>query len=184
MIAEYIRSSSLNLSNLIVVELDHRSPLRILLDNARSYTRTFFSTRVLLGAIREDGSRCEDITKLTFNDSSIDILISSDVLEHVSDIQSAILETKRVLRAGGFHLFTVPPKSKTVQRAKVIEDKIVHILEPEYHLDPLDQSGILVYWDFGLDAVELFKAGGLDLRIVDGPRGIDNRLLWKAEKPL
>lgn len=180
MMAEYLRT--LNLKDLDILELDPSSPLRPLLGKAKNYVRTYFSSLSQPGTIRSDGTRCEDITSLTFDDCSFDIIISSDVLEHVPNMSAAFTETKRVLRPGGFHLFTAPVSPKTLKRAEIIDGKIIHLMEPEYHNDPLTQDGILAFWNFGMDAAEFFSQYGLEITIVDGPKGRDNRTLWKATK--
>ena len=50
----------------------------------------------------------EDIQDLSYADGSFDLLITSDTLEHVPDYRVGLKETRRVLRAGGRHILTVP----------------------------------------------------------------------------
>ena len=45
-----------------------------------------------------------NMQRMSFADSSIDIIIHSDTLEHVPDSKTALKESKRVLKLGG-HLF-------------------------------------------------------------------------------
>ena len=45
---------------------------------------------------------------LSYDDASIDLILSSDVFEHVPDPYRAHAEVHRVLRPGGHHVFTVP----------------------------------------------------------------------------
>lgn len=182
MLSEHLRAACPDLERLVVVELDPRSPLRPVLRRAGTYVRTYYSATDPPGTLRPDGARCEDVTRMTFGDASVDVLISSDVLEHVPDVRAAFSETARVLRPGGFHLFTVPPRAATRRRAEVRDGHVVHLLEPEYHSDPLDPPGILAYWDFGLDAVDLFQVPGLQVGVVAGPEGRDGRLVWKATR--
>ncbi len=49
-----------------------------------------------------------DATKLDFKDSSFDVVLSFDVFEHVRNDAAAIKESFRVLRKGGYLIFTVP----------------------------------------------------------------------------
>ncbi|HWM69762.1 MAG TPA: class I SAM-dependent methyltransferase [Steroidobacteraceae bacterium] len=161
------------LANCDVLELDPNSPLRPILGTAKSYARSFFRPGVELGSRRPDGAVCQDITRLTYPDSSLDLIVSSDVLEHVPHAHLAFRETARVLRPGGAHLFTVPPRERTRNREG---------LEPEYHADPLDPAGILVYWDYGPDLPSVLPTPGLELRIVAGPEGRDRRIVWEARK--
>jgi SAM-dependent methyltransferase len=183
MLADAIRSFGSALEEMTVLELDSQSPLRPLLSAAKLYYRSFYSNCVSPGSLDSDGDRCEDITRLTFPPSSIDLIVSSDVLEHVPNIQEAFRECYRVLRPGGCHLFTVPPRPTTRKRAEVVNGEIQFLEEADYHCDPLNPKGILAFWDFGIDAAELFSAPGLHVAIVSGPEGKDQRLVWKASKP-
>jgi SAM-dependent methyltransferase len=182
MLATYLRSADLNWPSLTVLELDHRSPLMPLLSQAKVYYRSFYSDSEKLGSVRPDGARCEDITKLTFGPNSLDLIVSSDVLEHVPDPDAAFHECYRVLKPGGFHLFTVPARAVTQKRAEIVDGKIKHLMEPDYHSDPLNPQGILAFWDYGPDAANIFAASGLEVSVVAGPTGLDRRVLWKATK--
>ena len=66
--------------------------------------------------------RHEDVTKLSFEDESLDLYISNDVLEHVFDYKAAFKEAYRVLAPGGKFLFHAPfhcHNEKTEIRAKL-----------------------------------------------------------------
>ena len=171
-----------NLSELDVLELDPHSPLRKILSRARTHTRSFYEAGREGGSARSDGAVCEDITALTFDDESFDPVVSSDVLEHVPLLDKAFNETARVLRPGGVHLFTVPPRAKTKKRAEVVDGKIHHIETPDYHRDPLSANGILAFWDVGPDLPAKLGSEKLDIRIVRGPVGADGRVVWIAER--
>jgi SAM-dependent methyltransferase len=49
-----------------------------------------------------------DATSLPFGDQSVDLVIASDILEHVSDDAAALREWRRVLKPGGLALIFVP----------------------------------------------------------------------------
>ena len=51
---------------------------------------------------------CMDGTKLAFPDASFDLVVASDVLEHIQDEAQALQEWARVLRPGGRLLVFVP----------------------------------------------------------------------------
>src|SRR5262249_23668182 len=55
-----------------------------------------------------DGVRSEDLTRLTYEDASFDLLLTSETLEHVPDLGAALGEIRRVLVPGGVHIFTIP----------------------------------------------------------------------------
>jgi SAM-dependent methyltransferase len=182
MLAMYL-TRSCEIASLDVLELDPSSPLRPILAQAHSYTRTFFRPDVAPGSVRGDGVVCQDITRLTYPDESLDLIVSSDVLEHVPDVAAAFRESARVLRPGGAHVFTVPPRAATRRRAVLENGGIVHLVNPpEYHLDPLDKLGVLAYWDYGPDLPDRFPTPGLDILVVLGPEGLSGRVVWAARK--
>src|SRR4030095_5272548 len=49
-----------------------------------------------------------DMQRMSFADSSIDLIIHSDTLEHVPDSKAALKESWRVLKPGGHLVYTVP----------------------------------------------------------------------------
>jgi SAM-dependent methyltransferase len=168
------------LRQMAVLELDPHSPLRTLLSHARTYTRSFYEEGC--NGAERNGAVCEDITALSFQSDSLDLIVSSEVLEHVPQLERALMETARVLRMGGAHLFTVPPRSNTKKRAEVADGKVINIEPADYHLDPLLPQGILAFWDIGPDLSAIIPCPGLDIRIVRGPVGETGRVVWMAEK--
>jgi SAM-dependent methyltransferase len=182
MLAEYIRWLLPDMSAVDVLELAFSSPLRSLLSQARAYTRSFYRPGIAPGTPRGDGAICQDITRLTFPDESLDLIVSSDVLEHVPDAHAAFRETARVLKPGGVHVFTVPPRSATKPRAIIKNGAIDFVMPAEYHYDPLDPAGVLAFWDYGPDIASVLPVPALDFKIVRGPRGQDNRIVWEARK--
>lgn len=181
MLVEYLRESGY-LHGRQILELDSGTPISALLRSEAGYVPTYFRPEHKRGSLRADGVRMEDITSLTFDDNSLDVIVSSDVLEHVPDAAGAFRETYRTLRPGGVHVFTVPNEPVTMERARLVDGEILHLTEPEYHSDPLDPRGILVFWHFGLDLQEHFGDSKLVFSIVKGPEGKDKRIVWEARK--
>ena len=97
----------------------------------------------------------EDLTSLSFRDASIDLVLSSDVFEHVPDPYRAHAEVHRVLRPGGCHVFTVPFHQHAHLddvRARLQADGEPEFLaEAIYHDDPVRPEGVLVFTIFGLE---------------------------------
>jgi len=105
----------------------------------------------------------EDVTCLSFEDCKFDYILSFDVLEHVPNYIKALNEFLRCLKPEGWLMFTVPiilTNYENIVRAKIENNKIVHILEPEYHGDPLSDKGILCYYNYGWQLVEQIKEIG------------------------
>jgi len=181
--AEFLREN-FQPATLDILELDPNSCLRPFLEKGRTYKRTYFRPGHVAGSVRDDGSVMEDITNLTLLDASLDLIVSSDVLEHVPDASAAFRESFRVLRPGGAHVFTVPFEPLTVQRALIEKGAVRHIVTPpEYHADPLDAAGILAFWHFGADLQQQFGDTGLNFSLVKGPEGIRRSVVWQAKKP-
>lgn len=132
-----------------------------------------------LGTIK-NGMQCENLESLTFEDNSIDLHVSQDVIEHVFDPLKAFSEIARTLTPGGMHIFTVPLVNKwnpTKRRAKLdSRSKIVHLTEPSYHGNPIGDGRSLVTMDWGYDICEhIFQSSGLFTQIIyidDIQRGI------------
>ena len=107
-----------------------------------------------------DGITHQDVTNLTYQDSSFQGVVCLDVLEHVHDPLAAVLELHRVLSSGGVGIVTFPffpYQEKTVVRCRIKDDGTVeHFLPAVYHGNPLG-GGALVFselsWDF-LDRVK------------------------------
>jgi SAM-dependent methyltransferase len=107
--------------------------------------------------------RIEDLMDLTFADASFDLVCSNDVLEHVPSIDMALREMMRVLRPGGVLISTHPfaAASETpVKRAEIVGGRVNHILPPEYHGNPVDPAGSLVFEVPGWDIVRRCREAG------------------------
>ena len=158
---------------LVIYEPGMIGPFRHLLMELPGYVNSYFWPEVAPGDEHE-GVRCEDLRHLTFGDESMDLVISSDILEHVRGPMQAFAEIFRVLRPDGYHIFTVPlrwPLPGTTQ-ARVDcsgpEDKF--LVPPEYHGSPHDPKGSLVYTDFGMDLPEQLRELGFDTTAHHGYR--------------
>ncbi len=110
------------------------------------------------------GIRHEDVTALTFAPARFDVVLSFDVLEHVPDFRAALREFARVTAPDGRLIASFPfdaGQPRTVIRASVAADgTITHHLPPEYHGDPIDQTGCLCYQVFGWDVLDEIRAAG------------------------
>lgn len=51
---------------------------------------------------------CGSVCALPFEDASFDLVLATDIIEHVDDDGMALAEIQRVLMPGGYVLFTVP----------------------------------------------------------------------------
>lgn len=111
-------------------------------------------------------SRHESITSLSYATASLDLMVHSDVLEHVYDTKLAIRECARVLREGGVMLFTAPffaAQPTSILRGRPLPGGgIEHFEPPEYHGDGVSATGIYTYHSFGWDLLDMLTEHGFD----------------------
>jgi SAM-dependent methyltransferase len=185
-------SPELTLSELIAVpafreleiyEPGIAGPLRYVLRRLPHYVNSYYWPEVAPGD-SHDGIRCEDLRQLTFPDESFDLVISSDILEHVRGPMDAFSELHRVLRPGGTHVFTVPMiwplPSRTEARVDYSGPEDKHLQPPVYHGSPTDPQGSLVYTDFGMDLPESLREIGFETVTHHGYR---NAITFISRKP-
>ena len=105
----------------------------------------------------------EDLTALTLPSGSFDLVTSNEVLEHVPDLDAALREIARVLRPSGWHVGTHPFRfmdEESDVRAQLVNGEIVHLKQPEYHGNPVDPNGSLVFETPGWDILGRARAAG------------------------
>lgn len=105
-----------------------------------------------------NGVRNENLENLSWPSGRFDLVVTTEVFEHVHDPWRAFAEVRRVLRPGGRHVFTVPDHddSPTASRGS---------LPPVRHLDALRVEGVLVQTDFGTDLPALLSSRGFRTRV-------------------
>ena len=137
---------------------------RKLARECRFYTPTYLFPNVTRGE-EKDGFRCENLESQTFNDCSFDLVVTSDVLEHVLRPACAFSEIARTLCPGGAHIFTVPWYwwKETLLRAVPKQDgSIEYLLPPDYHANPIEKAGALVVTEWGRGLCDfIYQTSGL-----------------------
>jgi SAM-dependent methyltransferase len=118
-----------------------------------------------------DGIRCEDLTRLTYPDASFDLVLTSETLEHVPDLDAALAEIRRILAPGGRHIFTIPllPGVRTTFARATVDSggKIIPRATPIRH--PGGDVGYPVFTEFGADFPERLRNAGFDVEVEFGP---------------
>ena len=124
----------------------------------------FLGSGVLPGSENIKGIRHEDLISLSFGDEQFDFVLSFDVFEHIPNYRKAFSECRRVLKKGGFLCFTIPfdrHSARNIIRAEMRPDGTTnHLMTPEYHADPLQESGCLCYRHFGWECLDELKNEG------------------------
>jgi len=89
-----------------------------------------------IDAVRFKGVVRGDATTLPFDDDAFDVVITSEVLEHIQDDVAAIAEMVRVLKPGGAFAATVPAW---------FPEKINWMLSDEYHAPKSPGGHVRIY---------------------------------------
>jgi len=118
------------------------------------------------GYINEKQLRHESATALSFEDASLDAYLTFECLEHIPDFKKSFSEAARILRPGGKFMWSVPfadMEYENIIRAFADESgQVHHVLEPEYHGDPVSAEGILCFTHFGWQMLDQVKNAGFD----------------------
>lgn len=126
------------------------------------------------------GVKKEDITNLSYEDNSFDLVVHSEVLEHVYDVDRALSECGRILKPNGVCVFTIPVimRRKTIKRAEVDREtgEIKYLLKPSYHGS--GEKNNLVFWEFGGDFI---KNRGLKVLFGSSQNGVYVFIINKGE---
>lgn len=92
-----------------------------------------------------------DLQDIDLPSSSVDILLTPHVLEHVPETERALREIHRVLVPGGRMYLQVP----------LLRGKTIVPPEPEYHAD-----NTLVFFNFGWDLTQTIRSAGFAVRVL------------------
>lgn len=117
------------------------------------------------------GVRHEDLMGLTFADQSLDLVLTSETLEHVPDLAVALGEIHRVLAPGGAHICTVPRRPdvpRTFARTRLGAGGDLEVLAPMIR-HPGGDVGYLVFTEFGTDWPNLACEHGFTVEEYFGP---------------
>ncbi len=120
--------------------------------------------------------QCQNLENLTYPNHNFDLVITSDIFEHIRQPWRAFSEIWRILKPGGYHIFTIPVqapmRAKTIFRVDTSSDRDIHLLSPKYHSAPLPEGGkrqSLVYNDFGSDLVDRLAHIGFIVELLQLP---------------
>lgn len=112
-----------------------------------------------------DGKKYADIQQMPYPDNFFDIVMSSDVLEHVRSHVDAINEVYRVIKDDGFFILQVPyvhSWNESSIRVYPFGETDVYLYPPQYHAEDT-----LVYRIFGRDLLGLLKQVGFSVAYLE-----------------
>lgn len=132
----------------------------ILRDKFNYYEPEFDLEKIQKGA---DPRKYSNIEALAFQDEFFDIVIASEVFEHVRHDQKGFQEIYRTLKPGCTFIFTSPydhQREKTLVRVKVEGDKDIPLLEKRY---AGGGGATLDYREYGRDVLEMLQKTGFSV---------------------
>jgi SAM-dependent methyltransferase len=157
-------------------------PFRKYLKHLPHYYQSYYWPDLKPGELRK-AIACQNLEQLTFEDEFFDLIITSDIFEHIRKPFIAFKEIYRVLKKGGCHVFTIPMAwplpPKTEFRIDTSTPEDIALKEPVYHGSPVDDNGSLVYTDFGMDMIEELNKIGFETSY----KGFQYNLTFRAIKP-
>jgi len=140
-------------------------PFRKILSDLPNYQNSFYWEDVNGGDFR-NGTQCENLENLTFDDAFFDLVLTSDIMEHVRRPWEAFTEIHRVLKPHGMHIFSIPiqlpipPLSEFRVDTSGKED--INLKDEHYHGNGIGGRS-LVYIDYGIDLANKLMSLGFDI---------------------
>lgn len=142
------------------LKLLHFSPEKCLVGFLKSYDNVEYLSADINPNL---AMKKEDITNISFEDNSFDIIICSHILEHIVEDIKAMQELFRILKPGGFALIQVPIGYEGWKRKTTFEDSSVNT--PEERLKVFKHPGhVRIY---GLDYKNKLKKAGFKVKIIN-----------------
>lgn len=162
-LARVFHQKTMHAKSLAVYELSGRGAfVRMLYKTDHHITVSEYFPETPIGTI-VNGIQCQDVQQLSFADEQFDVCTSLEVFEHVEDDFQGFSELYRVLKPGGFTLFTVPIdlNQTTIERTAIIAGHRQAILPPEYHSDKLRGHGqVFCFRNYGHDITDRLQQIG------------------------
>lgn len=175
---------------LSILDSDSFSPLNRVLRGLPGYVHSQFVPGRSNGDTLSDGSVLVNLEDIPFAGGSFDVILTSDVMEHVVDDARAHREIYRCLAPGGTYLCTIPYDPSLWGHRRLTQStgtEAYFILDKQVHGDPHASSGIIAHRIYGRQVFEDLKASGYAVRFeqVEQPKhGIFGGDLFFANKGL
>jgi SAM-dependent methyltransferase len=151
--------------NLRILEPCSRGPQALFLkEKFDFYAPEFDLEKIKAGA---DPRKYADLQALAFKDETFDIIIASEVFEHVREDVKGFREVFRTLKNGGTFLLTVPYNhqlEKTNIFVKINGDRDVFLVPPRYHGGG---GNTLAYREYGRDLLGLLNSIGFAVGYIE-----------------
>lgn len=166
-----VELKSIGIASLRVLDTDSFSAINTVLRGAAGYQHSQYVPSATNGERLADNSINADLLHLPFPDASLDVVMTSDVMEHVSDHDAAHREIFRCLAPNGSYIFTVP-YDPCLHSHRTLTQPIgpsarYFILDNHVHGDPHSTNGIVAHRIYGQQIFADFSAIGFTLEFFD-----------------
>jgi SAM-dependent methyltransferase len=174
-----------------ILDSDSFSPINRVLRGLPGYQHSQFVPGRKNGERLPDGSVVVDLENIPFPDASFDVVLTSDVMEHVGDDDAAHREIFRCLDRQGAYIFTIPydpsmQGNRLLTVATGMAGAASHLfLEKHVHGDPHASSGIVAHRIYGRQLLDDLASIGFQpafLNITEPAHGIFGGDLFVARK--
>lgn len=172
-----------------ILDSDSFSPLNRILRGLPGYVHSQFIPGRRNGETLADGSVIVNLEDIPFPEASFDVILSSDVMEHVADDGQAHREIFRCLAPQGSYLCTIPYDPSLWGHRQLTQRTGASggyfILDRQVHGDPHANSGIIAHRIYGRQVFDDLRAIGYTVRFdqIDKPaNGIFGGDLFVATK--
>lgn len=170
--------SGTNLISSKILDTDDFSSISKILKriNTIDYTRSIYSPNSSYEKI-QDNLFGLDLTKMNIQEQ-FDIILTSDVMEHVRDCDAASKNIYKALKENGAYIFTVPFNDQYEDHRILVDtsgSEDIYLEEPHFHGDPMNKStGILAYRVFGRSLIKDLDSMGFStcLRNINSPENL------------
>lgn len=172
-----------------ILDTDSFSAISRVMQGVGGYTHSQFLPDLVNGARLADGSINVNLLEIPYGPESFDVIMTSDVMEHVAEDERAHQEIFRCLAKDGAYLFTVPfdpclHGTKMLTQASGTPNTYF-ILNRQIHGDPHSDSGIIAHRIYGQQLLVDLRALGYEVEfhsVVRPDQGIFGGDLFVARK--
>tara|TARA_B110000908_G_C9875082_1_gene280078 strand:- start:6 stop:557 length:552 start_codon:yes stop_codon:yes gene_type:complete len=174
--------------NIQIYNLSTNGPFAKNLYSCKNFYQSEYYDNIPPGTEISARTYCQNVEELTFDNAFFDLVISEDVFEHVRHDNKGFKEISRILKIGGYHIFTVPCyfDKETLNRVDTSTQEDIFLLPPEYHGDP-NRGKILAYRTYGIDIFKNLSDYGFHTEMVvsnfvDQQKGIVDSYVFVSKK--
>jgi hypothetical protein len=154
-----------------ILDTDSFSPLNRELRRLPGYAHSQYRPDLPNGAVLADRSINVNLLDIPYDAASFDIIMTSDVMEHVADDAQAHREIHRCLAPQGTYIFTVPFDPCLFGTRRLTQPTgqadLYFVLDEQIHGDPLSNKGIIAHRIYGEQLLHDLAGIGFAARFVD-----------------